>query len=222
MSCGGLSIARILFMTSEQYTCEKLSEDGTIVEEKRASSEESGDPGNTLVLASGGGHECCTDHLSQASFADSNLLGITYSQRAYERLDAWEREGEHPRNTTVIDIGVSTRSASADSVGSIDNPADSFTIWTLDDETNMARLGKLAVEELSEWDHDGRRTTVCFYSVTDLLEHVDQETAFQFLHVLTSRFDSKDIDAHYHMDPSAHDEKTIRIFSEVFDAVVHA
>lgn len=210
---------------SENYAHRKAPEDEVAMEEKEsANHESSGSSSNTLVLASPttAGQSICASHFSQESVSDSNLLGITYSGSAYDRFDQWEQRGGSPANSTVIDVGASTRSADTDPADPIDHPANSFTVWTLEDETNLARLGKLIAEELSEWELNGHRTEVCFHSVTDLLEHVDQKTAFQFLHVLTARFNSKNVEAHFHMDPSVHEEKTIQIFSEVFDAVARA
>jgi len=178
-----------------------------------------------LLTAPHDGHEhddeACTTFVSQHPTDETNALGITYSQNAYERLGLWERhESEYPANTTVVDVGAQTRSAASDGTGTIAFPPDPYKIRTVADKTDLTGLGKVVTEELSDWEHSENVTVACFYSVTDLLEHVSKETAFKFLHVLSTRMQSESVTTHYHMDPDAHDEKTIRMFSELFDTIV--
>lgn len=177
---------------------------------------------NTLLLESSTtvDNDVCDGLIYRNQSDESNFLGITYSETAYDRLDVWEHDGRYPTNTTVIDVGARTRSAETDSSGTIDFPGDPFTVKTLADETDLVGLGQAILEELSEFTFNGKPTAVCFHSITGLLEYVDEETAFRFLHILTSRLESENVSAHYHMNSEAHDKKTLFMFSELFESVV--
>lgn len=71
-------------------------------------------------------------------------------------------------------------------------------------------------EVLSEGGYD---ITVCVDGLTDLLAANDSEYVFQFAHVLSQRLDAVDAVAHFHLDPTAHEEAVVRTFEDVFDGV---
>lgn len=179
-------------------------------------------PSSGLVIAPDGvDDEYCSAVLSDRPAAETNLLGITYGHDAYDCLSRWEDgDGQYPANTTVVAVGAGTRAASADRISTVDFPPDPYTITTVTHETDFAAVGRIISEQLSAWESSDNRTVLCFHSITDLLDHVDEATAFKFLHVLASRLESSEVLAHFHIDPEMHDEKTIRLFSELFDPVV--
>lgn len=82
---------------------------------------------------------------------------------------------------------------------------------------NPAALDELGVT-IGELLSEQESTLLCFDSVTELLEHVDLEHAFRFLHILTAQVASESAVAHYHLDPS--DERTRRTMEPLFDGVV--
>lgn len=57
-------------------------------------------------------------------------------------------------------------------------------------------------------------------SLTTLLQHVDLRRSFRFLQAMTTRLAEPDATVHYHLDPAAHDAKTINTLKQLFDAVV--
>ncbi len=76
-----------------------------------------------------------------------------------------------------------------------------------------------ALGELTDTDED-RQPVVCFHSLTPLLQYVSREELFQFLHKVTHTFTEEDAIAHFHMDPTVHDEETITTFLHLFDAAI--
>ena len=50
-----------------------------------------------------------------------------------------------------------------------------------------------------------------------MLQYVPLETAYRFLNWLTDQVRSDEATAHCHIDPSAHDERTISRLSTLFD-----
>jgi hypothetical protein len=53
-----------------------------------------------------------------------------------------------------------------------------------------------------------------------MLQYVELETAYEFLHAITGQLYAADARAHFHVDPSAHDSQTVDSITSLFDAVV--
>jgi hypothetical protein len=53
-----------------------------------------------------------------------------------------------------------------------------------------------------------------------MLQYVDVETAYEFLHTITGQLYAADARAHFHVDPTAHDAETVDAIASLFDAVV--
>lgn len=173
-----------------------------------------------LLLAPADADETCIELLSAAPYHRENVLSVTFSQSARERLQVFDAyTNEHPAAGTVISVGEFTRSTSSESAA-VGVPGCPFSIETIEDATDLTELGIRISRQLRDWEENGNQTVVCFRSVTELLEQVDEKTAFRFLHVLAARFEASDAVVHCHMDPDAHDEATIRTFRELFDVVV--
>lgn len=60
---------------------------------------------------------------------------------------------------------------------------------------------------------------VCFDSLTVLLQYVDVERAFRFLHVLSRYLADVDGSLHVHLDPATGDDEAVATLASLFDAV---
>ena len=88
---------------------------------------------------------------------------------------------------------------------------------------DLTGLGIALSESLSPaggGDADPTRFVLAYDSVTALLQYVDTERTFRFLHVLTSRVRAANALGVFFMDPAAHDDRTVRTVEALFDAVV--
>ena len=63
-------------------------------------------------------------------------------------------------------------------------------------------------------------TVVCVDSLGALLQYVNREQAFQFVHTLGERCAESSAAMHFHLDPAAVDERTVATLSLPMDAVV--
>lgn len=61
---------------------------------------------------------------------------------------------------------------------------------------------------------------VCFDSVTAMCQYVEPDTAYGFLHTIAVQLYQADATAHFHLDPAAHEEPTVDLFTSLCDAVV--
>lgn len=62
---------------------------------------------------------------------------------------------------------------------------------------------------------------VTFDSVTALLQYVDLEEAYRFLHILVAGVHRAGARAQFYIDPKAHDDQTVSTVQGLFDAVKH-
>lgn len=172
-----------------------------------------------LLLAPTAADETCIELLSAEPSNYENVLSVTFAQSAYERLEVLDTQmTADPARGTIISMGEFTRSTATASGGG--PPMSPFAIETVEDPTDLSALGIRISDALStRADTDGQ-TVACIHSLTDLLALVDEETARGFLDVLTDKFEAAGAIAHYHLDPTAHDEQTVAELRSRFDAVV--
>jgi hypothetical protein len=123
--------------------------------------------------------------------------------------------GRNPARHGLIAVGDEVRSATA-----TDGPdfSGAIAVDAVPDPGDLQRISLSVSEFIERWDHLDR-IVLCFDSLTDLLDHNQPDAAFRFVHILTNRLDSADAVAHYHLDPTAHDETVADTFGSIFDTV---
>ena len=168
------------------------------------------DARNVLLAApsmSGGEAEACTDLLVPSAPAGSNVLWVTFRGDATDCIDQWfAATDDQPGNAVVVVVG--------DSPGP---DPDGVTVEHISSPSDLTGLGIAIGELLSEWDGS---PVVCIDSLTAMLQYVEVETAYEFLHAVTGQLYAADARAHFHIDPSAHDSTTVDSIASLFDAVV--
>lgn len=163
--------------------------------------------------------EVCTDLLSTGN-GDRNVLWVSYAKPPDTQVRRWRASGEDtPAEVGVIGVDETSRSAAA-TAGSVDGGMPTRPTSTVTNPTDLTGVGIAITEQLKEWDENENQTVVCFDSLTALLQYVDLETAYEFLHVILGRLQAVGAVAHFHIDPSAHDEQTIETVKSLFDATV--
>ena len=176
---------------------------------------------NVLLLTPDGSTadaDACLHLLNDTDAESRNVLSLGYSTPPDRTARAVRSDGP-PGDTTFVCIGERTRSA-ATSSSSTDLTPGGTTVRVVPDPSNLARIGLVVNDCLEEWADSSGQTVICFHSLSNLLEYVDLQTAFRFLHVLTGRISTADAQAHFHIDPTAHDEETVRTLSMLFDDVI--
>lgn len=173
---------------------------------------------NILVLVpsmAAGEEDLCMDLLTIEEPEDANVLAVDLTHTPDDRIAAWdEHVGVRPAALQLVSVGDTVRSTAAASA-TPDPPVDIVA-----DPGDLTGIGMAVTKYLERWADDDARAVFCLHSLSALLQYADLERAFQFLHVLSGRFDAIDAVAHYHMDPSAHDERTVNTIASLFDAVV--
>lgn len=174
---------------------------------------------NVLVLSptmDEGARRSYYEHLLPADTGSLDVLTVDYRRTPDEVLDEWRRyAGQRPRRTAIISVDETTRSAAAQSAGTSAGPPDTAT--TVENPSDLTGLGITVSEYLTA--HGNTDTIVIFDSLTVLLQFVDLQRAFRFLHVLANRVGTAGGVGHYHMDPEAHTDQEIATLASLFDAV---
>ncbi len=166
------------------------------------------DPRNVLVL---GDFNQAGSVWVPENPADETLLAVSYVRQAHEYVERWEEVGGDPDRVAVIEA----RS------GELPSNADSSELVRREAPGDLTGIGIQSSEFLTRW-RDEEGPTVVFDSLTVLLQYTSVDTAFQFLHVFTSRVRDADGRGYYYLNPTAHDDKTVATLKQLFDDLVTA
>lgn len=156
--------------------------------------------------------QACAEQLRRPDGGPGAVVLVTLTDSPDERLRFLrDHDAESPASVSVVCAGESRRGGSVTS--------QHGTVRTVKDPGDLARLGVGISDALAEGG-DGYSTTVCFHSVTALLQFAELPRVFRFLYTLAGRVASSGARAHYHLDPNAHDEQTVTTLTPLFDSVV--
>lgn len=175
---------------------------------------------NTLVLAPSvdeAGVDACANLLVEAAESVDRLAVVAVGQTP----DQWHRrltdrlDGELPP-ISYIDVKTLVRSTSTETARDGDVPAP---VATVSSPADLVTLGKAINSLLGDAAEDGDRVGLCLYSITEMLQFVDREFLFKFLHAVTARVRSLDGVGLYHLDNEAPDEELQIMFAHLCDTV---
>lgn len=162
-------------------------------------------PHSVLLLAPGfgdGADRACSELLAES--AAETVLFVSYAGDPSSRRSHFAAHVDDPGACRAIVVGE----------GAVD-PEDGFeAVESVNTPTDLTGLGIAVTEQLQAAGPD---TAVCFDSVTSLLQYVDVDTAYEFLHVVLGRLYSHDAVGHLHMDPTAHDDAVVERMTSLVD-----
>ena len=158
----------------------------------------------------------CGSFFRAAPVSERNVLFVSLTQSADERMAVLRAHSDDlPPKVSIVSGTDGYDSETTQQAGET-----SIAVDTISDPSDLPKLGITISRAVSSWTEDGRGAVVCFHSLTALLQYVDRQRVFRFLHVLQERLGSVDAVTHYHMDSEAHDQQTLATVRPLFDAVV--
>lgn len=166
------------------------------------------DATTTLVAApsmEGAGTDICRHLLAQAAADDRDVLVVAYSRSPRECV-AHLPDGADAAGVIVVGDAPHEQPAT-----------DDVSVDAVSSAEDVTALGIMLSRALAEADGD---LAVCFDSVSAMLQYVERDTAYEFLHTITRQLYATDARAHLHLDPTAHDEATVDLLTSLCDAVV--
>lgn len=134
---------------------------------------------------------------------------VSLSRSLREWLEWWTREGSAPPGDLAF---VTTGDPGSDVPAGV-------SVERVSSPNDLTALGIRVADHLDQWGERGVRPSLCFDSLTVLLQYVDVETAYRFVHVLTTRIANTDARAHFHLDPRTLDERELPTLESVFSTV---
>lgn len=174
---------------------------------------------NVLLLAplTPTGNRTCLELLaSTAQPEEANVAAITYTPPPETWVSDWKAHNDRLPTELAFIHANTVETADEDRADAV--PAG-VSVARVDPNQPMDIIAPLS-EQLTRWEGNGNQTLVSVQTLTILLEYVDFDTAFRYLHILTHRVQAADAIGFYHMDPDIHDEETINTLKTLFDAVV--
>lgn len=186
---------------------------GTLTDELR--------PGESVLVEaatrSGGERAVCHDLLATATPTETRALVVTMLDHATTRQSQWETHVDGiPEALAVVEV--------APGAGGDDdppaNPDWNASVKRVASPSDLTEIGMAVGSVLDSWADTGAPVTVCFHSVSALLQYAESRRVFRFLHLLTSRLGTTDARAHFHFDPGMHDDQEAATVRAVFDGVV--
>lgn len=135
------------------------------------------------------------------------VLWITYTRSPSACVESFP-DGVGDPSFSIIAVG-ETATTDTDALGDV-------SVETVSAPADLTGLGITLSQMLSETDD----VTLCFDSLSALLQYVDRETAYEFLHAVTGQLYAAGATAHFHLDPTAHDRQTVDALASLFDAII--
>lgn len=166
-----------------------------------------------------GEFDTCVDLLTPVHPGELNIWSLGITLPPDERLRQWEaRQEAYPDDFMLLSAQALPQEATVERAEELGfDPAPRFV--TFADPRNLTDLGVHLTRALEAWEDNGNETTICFHSLTSLLQYVPMERAYRFLHPFVSRVRAFDATAHYHVNPRAHDERELETLLTLFDDV---
>lgn len=155
--------------------------------------------------------------------ADEPVVSVSLTRSPGDRLAVWDRyaEGYPPRAAFIAVESDGDHLAQQLETACQGIPASTAVAFDrIGHPGDLMRLGVRISQRLDELAGAGQRPVMCFHSLTTLLQYVDIERLFRFLHVLTGRVRLADALAHYHLDGASLQPETMGALSRLFDATV--
>lgn len=152
--------------------------------------------------------------------SETNLLVVSYLDGPDEWLPDLRAYAETlPADVGFVRVGETTRSA-ATATANVAPDSRFPAVNAVSDPADLTGLGILVSEYFERWAETDRRTVLYVDSVTALLQFVELDQAYRFLHVLGGRVRSVDGTAYYRLDPDAHESRTLAVLRNLMDSVV--
>jgi hypothetical protein len=176
--------------------------------------------GTVLLLAPGiGGAEqaACTDIVTAHGLAETRVVHVLYAESPADRYLRFEdRVDGHPEATAVVPVGAGGISGARGP----DPPREDYDVTPMSDPGDLTGLAMVMNEWLCRWADEPSSLTVCFDSLSILLQYADVDRIYRFVHTLTGHLSEYGASAHFHMDPKAHDEAVVARLAGLVDSVV--
>lgn len=184
---------------------------------------------DALVLAAPsaiGGHCPCSREAhdgTAAATGTSAFLRVAFTRGGLSPPGEWVRAAEDGADVRVVD---STPCAVGSGESGEREGEEGVVTVTASGPANLTDVGVRVTDALDDMDATAGDTgggsggpVCCLGSLTALLQYVDDREAYRFVNAVTARVASLGGTTHAHIEPAAHDRRTIDTMASLFDVV---
>lgn len=165
--------------------------------------------------------EACIDLLTVTDPDHENVLSISFTRTADDRLEFWHSlVSGLPARVGIITVGAGTRSDASGEADEAGSRPSRIVHESVTDPGDLTGLGIAIGAFLDRWAEPPEQTVVCLHSLTPLLQFADRRRVLRFLRVLTGRLRAQGAVAHFHVDPKAHDDRALAQLGQLVDCIV--
>lgn len=161
----------------------------------------------------------CTDLLQADPSSESNVLVVTLTDSPAKRVQVWRQHVGETFPAELVFVTGDERSAGGRAW--VDGETDeSVRVSSAAHPGDLTGLGVEVTRHLERWRDAEAATSLCFHTVSTLLQYADRKSVYRFLHTLTVKVTALGGTAHYHASPVGYDETALDALLPLFDAVV--
>lgn len=99
-------------------------------------------------------------------------------------------------------------------------PEAMLTVDSVSSPSNSAAFASKVTEMVDVISAPNRPTTVCFDSLTALLQYLDKSSLLKLVHVIIRELKSRNVTAHFHIDAKGVDQEVLREIQSSFDRII--
>lgn len=144
------------------------------------------------------------------------VTAVTVTDSARDWLSIWDRTSlSEATPVTCIDVDAGTRSTTQRVSSGATTQVD-----RIHDPSDLEAIGRRVSDVLDAADEADDATGIVVHSLSGILQHVDESTAFKFVYTLGEVIRRVDGIVFFHLDPGGHDAETVETFRIVCDAVI--
>lgn len=192
-----------------------MSRNRTVAPDAEATGGERPRGENVLVLSSS--MDPVADETCQQLTADADaVVVVSLTESPDQRLKAITPSDRRPTQVGAVCCDA-TRGATV-ARGNSDG-ATGPAIVSVPSPGDLTGIGMHTERLLSQFEGAGR-VALCVHSLTTLLQYGDTRAVFRFGHALTRKVRETGATAHFHLDPTTVDERTLRAMKALFDRTV--
>ncbi len=133
-----------------------------------------------------------------------NIIFVTYTRGPHECVE--QLAGADTGKVGVITVGENQQRA-----------PESVAVKSVSAPSDITGLGIQIGQWLSTWPEP---VHLSFESLTAMLQYVNFEMAYEFLHAITGQIHAANARAHFYLNPAAHPPEHVAGLAALFDAVV--
>lgn len=162
--------------------------------------------------------DTCVRALQRVDEQIDRAAAVTINRSASEWLAQWESKPVSATTpVTCVDVDEDTRSTASEPDG-----ISGTTVERISDPTDLEALGRRISDVLERANEAGDDMGIAVHSLTSVLRHVDESTAFKFVYTLGEVTRRVDGVVFFHLDPDAHDQTSVETFRILCDEVVES